>query len=133
NTAYGLRYTFAHGLLQDVAYETLLKDTRAKIHSDVANVLIAEAGQSHETGPELIAHHLTRSRRTEEAVSYWIRAGRQASERSALQEAVVHFRTALGLMDSLEESPENVRIKLMILQGLAAPLLGTTSYRSTEV
>lgn len=132
-TAYGLRYSFAHGLLQDVAYGTLLKNTRAKIHSDVADALIAHAKQTHETGPELIAHHLTQSERTEEAVDYWIKAGRLASERSALQEAVVHFRTALALMETLPETPENVRIKLMILQGLAAPLLGTTSYRSKEV
>lgn len=132
-TPFGWRYAFIHGLLQEVAYDTLLVDTREKIHSDVANALIPFLERSNEFGPELVAHHLTQSNRVEEAVHFWIRAGRVASERSALQEAVVHFRNALSLMETLPSTTENVKTKLSILQGLAAPLLGTTSYRSAEV
>lgn len=132
-TSYGTRYGFIHGLLQDVAYATLLNNTRTKIHSDVADTLIQQARESSESGPEIIAHHLSECLRIEEAVSYWIKAGRLASERSALQEAVVHFRSALRLMETLPDTADNIKIKLLILQGLAAPLLGTTSYRSQEV
>lgn len=132
-TPFGWRYNFIHGLLQDVAYDTLLHDTREKIHSDVADALIPYLKQSNEFGPEIVAHHLTQSQRVEEAVHYWVSAGRLASERSALQEAVVHFRNALKLMDNLPSNQENIKLKLLILQGMAAPLLGTTSYRSAEV
>ena len=77
-------YTFKHALVQDAAYQSLLKSRRQRLHSEIADVL--ERG-SLAVAPEVLARHLTEAARTDEAVAYWHLAGRRAIELSASREA----------------------------------------------
>ncbi len=64
------RFTFKHALVQDTAYESLLRKTRQQWHGRIADVLISRATQMGESSPELLAHHYTEAGRTRRSVSY---------------------------------------------------------------
>src|SRR5262249_29212621 len=61
-------YLFKHALIQDAAYESLLKSTRQHYHQRIAQVLEAQFPETAEAEPELLAHHCTEAGLTEKAV-----------------------------------------------------------------
>ena len=71
-------YTFKHALIQDAAYQSLLRSTRQQYHQRIAQVLAEQFPETAETQPELLAHHYTEAGLSEQAIRYWQRAGRQA-------------------------------------------------------
>ena len=66
-------YRFKHALIQDAAYENLLKSRRQVLHRRVAEMLRVAAGE-----PELLAHHFTQAGLTEDAIEWWGKAGLRA-------------------------------------------------------
>src|SRR5215468_1092523 len=83
-------YVFKHALIQDAAYESLLKSTRQQYHQRIAQVLEAQFPETAEAQPELLAHHCMEAGLTEQSVTYWYNAGQRAIERSAHVEALTH-------------------------------------------
>jgi predicted ATPase/class 3 adenylate cyclase len=124
-------YRFKHALIQDAAYQSLLRSTRQLYHQRIAQVLEGHFPETAETQPEWLAHHYTQAGLTEQAVPYWQRAGQHASDRSAHLEAVSHFTTGIELLGSLPETPEHTQqaltmhialgTALQMAKGLAAP------------
>src|SRR5882762_7285050 len=76
-------YMFKHALIQDAAYQSLLKSTRQQYHQRIAQVLEEQFPETAEAQPELVAHHLTEADLIEQAVVYWHKAAQRAVERSA--------------------------------------------------
>src|SRR5205823_8011600 len=66
-------YTFKHALIQDAAYESLLKSTRQPYHQRIAQVLEGQFPESAEAEPELLAHHYTEAGLREQAMACWQR------------------------------------------------------------
>ena len=50
-------YRFKHALIQDAAYENLLKSRRQQLHRRIAQTLIERFQEVAEAEPALIAHH----------------------------------------------------------------------------
>src|SRR5499427_80557 len=98
-------YTFKHALIQDAAYQSLLRSTRQQYHQRIAQVLEAQFPDLCETQPELLAQHYTEAGLSEQAIGYWQRASQQASDRSAHLEAISHFTTGIELLQTLPETP----------------------------
>lgn len=115
------RYFFKHALIQDAAYQCLLRRDRRKVHHHVADVLGAQFPDIVANAPELLAHHLTEAEEFDNAAVYWQRAGERASEQSAYLEAIDHFDRALAALNYLEENPDRIvrEVKLNFLQGAA--------------
>jgi predicted ATPase len=95
------RYTFKHALVQDTAYETLLRSRRQILHRQIADVLRGEFAAVAAAEPELVAHHLTQAALDEPAIEWWGKAGDQALRRSAFKEAAAHLGKAIELADKL--------------------------------
>ena len=87
-TAPDAEYTFKHALVQDAAYDLLLKSRRSQLHSHVAQALEGQFSDVVSNQPELLAHHFTQAGLNDRAVPYWMRAGQRALERVACAEAV---------------------------------------------
>jgi hypothetical protein len=51
------RYVFRHALLQDAAYESMLKSKRREVHSLIADVLTTRRPELMESEPEVMASH----------------------------------------------------------------------------
>ena len=84
-------YTFKHALIQDVAYESLLRSTRQQQHQRIAQVLVEHFPETAEIQPEVVAQHYTAAGLHAQALSYWQLAGQHALDRSAYREAVASF------------------------------------------
>jgi predicted ATPase len=126
-------YLFKHALIQDAAYQSLLKSTRQQYHQRIAQVLETAFPETVETQPELLAHHYTAAGCAEPAVRYWQRAGQLASDRSANLEAISHCTTGIELLKTLPETPEHIQQALALYITLGAVLLRTKGQAAPEV
>jgi predicted ATPase len=126
-------YRFKHALMQDAAYETMLKSRRRELHSVVARVLSDEFKHIAEAQPELLAYHLTQAGAMKEAIGYWQRAGQQAVERSANIEAIAHFSHGLELVKLLPEGAQRDQLELDLRVALGVPLSASRGYSAPEV
>ena len=68
-------YIFKHALIQDTAYQSLLKSTRQQYHQRIAQVLAERFPDIVETQPELLAQHYTEAGLAQQATDYWQRPG----------------------------------------------------------
>ena len=91
-------YRFKHALIQDAAYESLLKSRRQALHRRAAEILRDEPERTA-TEPEIIAHHFTEAGLDDLAIEWWGKAGEQALRRSAFQEAIAHLGKAIAMAD----------------------------------
>jgi predicted ATPase len=126
-------YLFKHALIQDVAYQSLLKSTRQHYHQRIAQVLKDQFPEIVATQPELLAHHYTAGGYIEQAVAYWQRAGEHASDRVAHLEAISHFTTGIELLTTLPETPAHTQQALTLYIGLGTALLMTKGQAAPEV
>jgi class 3 adenylate cyclase/tetratricopeptide (TPR) repeat protein len=127
------RYQFRHALIQDTAYQSLLRRTRREYHRRIAQVLAAQFPELAETQPEMLAHHYTEAGELEPAILCWAKAGERASARSANVEAISHLNQALRLLRSLPAQPGLPEQELQLLVALGLPLIQTRSVRAREV
>ena len=88
-------YRFKHALIQDAAYDSLLKSRRQALHRRAAEILSESASPE----PEAIAHHFTQAGLDDLAIEWWGKAGDQALRRSAFQEAISHLGKAIEMAD----------------------------------
>jgi predicted ATPase len=115
-------YLFKHALIQEAAYQSLLKSTRQQYHQQIAQMLAEQFPNVATTQPELLAHHCTEAGLLAQAVPYWLQAGQQATERSANVEAVSHLTKGLELLESLPDKSGYAEQELALQVALGAPL-----------
>ena len=118
-------YQFKHALIQDTAYQSLLKRTRQQYHQQIAQVLEQQFTEAVTIQPELLARHYAEAGLPEQALPYWQQAGQRAVERSANAEAISHLTTGLEVLQSLLDSPEHVQQELQFRLALGLPLMAT--------
>jgi TOMM system kinase/cyclase fusion protein len=126
-------YVFKHALIQDAAYQSLLRSTRQQYHQRIAQVLEVRFPEIAETQPELLAHHYTEAGLAAQAVGYWQQAGQRAHARAAPAEAVVHFTQGLALLPTLPDGPERVQQELTLQLALGPALMVTRGFAAPEV
>ena len=91
-------YRFKHALIQDAAYESLLKSRRQALHRRAAEIL-CDRPERAAAEPEAIAHHFTQAGLDDLAIEWWGKAGDQALRRSAFEEAIAHLGKAIAMAD----------------------------------
>ena len=96
-------YRFKHALIQDAAYENLLKSRRQILHRRIAETLRDRFADRAAAEPEVLAHHFTQAGMTDAAIEWWGKAGDQALRRSAFQEAIAHLGKAIEMADKAGE------------------------------
>jgi class 3 adenylate cyclase/predicted ATPase len=126
-------YTFKHALIQEAAYQSLLKSMRQDYHRKIAQVLDERLPETVETQPELLAHHYTEAGQPAQAVPYWLRAGQRSTGRSANIEAVSHLTKGLEVLRGLPDTPERIQHELALHLALGQPLLMIKGQESPEV
>ena len=127
-------YRFKHALIQDAAYENLLKSRRQVLHRRAAEIMRDRFADAAATEPEVLAHHFTQAGLTDEAIEWWGKAGDQALRRSAFQEAISHLSKAIEMADKEGESAPRAaagrRIKLQT--GLGQAVMWAKGFGSEE-
>lgn len=112
-------YRFKHALIQDAAYDLLLRSTRQRHHRRIAETLESDFGEIVSTQPELLAHHYTEAGLPAQAIAYWEAAGRRALQRYANDEAITHAKRGYELLSTLADTSQRAEqeISLQILLG----------------
>jgi class 3 adenylate cyclase/predicted ATPase len=127
------RYLFKHALIQETAYQSLLKSTRQQYHQRSAQVLAAQFPEIVETQPELVAQHYTEAGLMEQAIPFWQQAGQLALRRSANPEAVRHLTMGLELLATLPATPARAQQELDLQLALGEALRATKGQAALEV
>lgn len=127
-------YSFKHALIQDAAYESLLRKTRQKFHNEIAEALQARFPEMAESKPELLARHYEGAGRIDEATAGWKKAGLLAGQRFAVRESVAHLRKAISLLETLPgDDPSRLRSEMEAQLALFPALMSTLGWGSREV
>jgi tetratricopeptide (TPR) repeat protein len=126
-------YRFKHALIQDAAYESLLKSRRQTLHCRAAEILRGQPARAA-AEPEAIAHHFTEAGLDDLAIEWWGKAGDQALRRSAFQEAIAHLGKAIAMADRTggREPPENAGQRLQLQVVYANALISARGHGARE-
>jgi tetratricopeptide (TPR) repeat protein len=125
-------YTFKHALVQDAAYSTLLRSRRQQIHTRIARTLEEKFPEIVAGQPELLAHHCTEAGLVENAVEYWLTAGRQSIARCAMIEAVTQLQRGLELLAGVADGQTRQEQELEFQITIGQALLATEGYSAPE-
>jgi len=125
-------YIFKHALVQDAAYATLSGSERRQLHNRIARVLEDKFPETVRAQPELVAHHLARAGRAEEAIDYLQTAAHRAIEQSANAEAISHLTGALSLLQLLAESAKHLRMALRLQTLLVQAMIAMRGYAAPQ-
>lgn len=126
-------YRFKHVLIQEAAYQSMVRSKREEHHRKVAETLKARFPEIVEAQPELVAHHYTGADLKEAAVPYWQAAAANAMRRSANIEAIAHLTKAQEQLLTSPESPERLQQELALQLALGTPLIATRGFASPDV
>src|ERR1700728_3738237 len=125
-------YAFKHVLVQDAAYESLLRSQRVALHARIVNVIENQFSSIADDEPELVAHHCSRADLGEKAVDYWLRAGAKAVGRSANVEAIGHLRNGLQALPAIASEQDRTRLELALQLTLGQALIAARGYTAAE-
>jgi predicted ATPase/class 3 adenylate cyclase len=126
-------YSFKHALIQEQAYDSLLKTTRQNHHKKIAEALSTAFPEIATAQPELLAHHYDRAGAFAEAVANWLSAGQRSLGRSANVEASRQLGHGLEALAHLPKGPERDQQELLLLTMRGVALIGARGYAAVEV
>jgi len=128
----GSNFVFKHALVQDVAYDSLLKSNRQTWHRDIAKAIEDRFPEIATSQPEVLARHFAEAGVEAKALRYWLEAGGLAATRSANNEAVGHLRKGLALLSAMPETEQAQRTELDAQITLGNCLMATKGYTDPE-
>jgi class 3 adenylate cyclase/tetratricopeptide (TPR) repeat protein len=98
-------YVFAHDLIREVAYESILRTQRGVLHRRILTALEGQALGHEEDFAEALCHHAVQAQDWMKASHYGQLASRKALARSAYRDATGYLETA---MDAIEKLPASL-------------------------
>ena len=126
-------FYFKHALIQEAAYDSLLRSRRRELHVKIAEAIETGTPDEARMHPELLAHHLSRAGEYRRAVDYGMAAGLTALTRSANAEAIGHTRACLDWLTNLPAGEERDQLELGVNALLTPALMVSRGYASAEV
>ncbi len=108
-------YGFRHALIRDVTYGTIVRRRRRALHQRIAETLERDFAASAAANPQQVAQHYAAAALDRQAAAWWLQAGVQSLQRSAMTEAVTQLRRALALLEPLPDSAERQATMLEVL------------------
>jgi class 3 adenylate cyclase/tetratricopeptide (TPR) repeat protein len=125
-------FHFKHTLVQEAAYESLLRRNRRTIHERVARVLDADVASGVSTAAEAVARHYEAAGLVREAAVAYQLAGRLAAERSGHREAAAFLRQGIDLARRVADLTEGRELEVEMQLALGSSL-ATRSYADPEL
>ncbi len=125
-------FLFKHALVRDAAYGTLLRGRRQALHARVVATLEQQFPAMVMTEPERLAQHCAEAGLAEQAIQYWLMAGRRSLRRSATAEAVAQLRNGLALLSGVGDDGRRLEQELELQTALGRALMATMGHASSE-
>jgi class 3 adenylate cyclase len=125
-------YQFKHVLIQDAAYEALLKARRRELHRRTAQIIIDNFPSIAQAQPEVLARHWKGAGEIQLTIDAWKQAGDAALKRQAFKEAGIAYKQALLTIEGLPESPDRDKRELDLCRPYVQALQLTAGYNAPE-
>lgn len=125
-------YTFHHALIQDAAYDSLLRSERRALHARAGEILQARLPELAEHEPELLARHFTAGEAWDAAAPLWLKAGQRAWARSAAQEAIAHLGAGLAIVEKMADPHARRMTELRLQSALGVVYFAAVSYAAPQ-
>lgn len=125
-------YSFKHALVQEAAYDSLLKSRRQLLHRHIGDVLRDQYPAIAETEPEVVAWHFTEAGLDMAALDWWRKAGQLALKRSAYAEAIAHLGKAVAIADGLPDDPGKTMNRLHLQITYSRALRGSLGHSAPQ-
>ena len=138
----GTSHGFKHALVRDAASNSLLKARRRAIHAKTAATLAVEFPRVAEANPELVAQHYEEAALFGEAITWWTKAGDQASRHSTTVDSIRLLERARALFARLRGEDQPVReaevlnllgVQYIAALGYASPLVEQAFGEAVEI
>jgi class 3 adenylate cyclase/predicted ATPase/ABC-type transport system involved in cytochrome c biogenesis ATPase subunit len=139
----GVRYVFKHALVQDTAYDSLVRERREHLHAAVVAHIESVDPDVTQRQPAMLARHAAAAGQMRVALAYWRRASEQAIQRLALREALSHLQAGLDAAQRLPTGADRDQQELqlhaslgtvhMLSKGWAAPEVEHAYRRANEL
>ncbi len=124
-------FAFKHALIQDVAYQSMLRRTRRELHARAGRALEERFPEWCSVDPEVAARHFDTAGMGSEAIAHYQRAAKLAVRRSANAEALGHLRRALELLSGVDPKIRD-QTELQLQVAIGAPLFLTLGWGHPE-
>ena len=92
-------YEFAHDLIREVAYDSILRPQREELHRRILAAMEAISQGREQDVAEALCHHAVQARDWAKAAQYGQLAARKALARSAFRDATGYFESAIDAVD----------------------------------
>ena len=116
-------YLFKHALVRDAAYGLLLRDARKDLHARIGTKLEQMFPDLAGTEPSLLAFHFTEASLPQKAIEYWLKAGKLATNRAALTEALSHLDKGAALLAKIPDDASRRQMELSLQIARASALI----------
>jgi len=127
------RFHFRHLMFQEAAYLSLLIRTRQTYHQQIANLLLENDPDFPKKYPEILAHHLSKTKQKSESIKLWNVAAETAIAKSAFLESIEHLQQGLALIIEIEDTELQKVLELSLLLNLGVSLTARAGYYGFEV
>jgi class 3 adenylate cyclase/predicted ATPase len=129
----GTFYTFKHALVQDAAYDSLLKPRREALHAAIVQVVESRFPAIQHSKPEMLARHASAAGQPQRAIPYWRKASDQALQRLSLHEASAHLNAGLAAVAALPASSGRDQMELQLRASLGTVHMLAKGWGAPEV
>ncbi|WP_281967487.1 ATP-binding protein [Roseovarius nanhaiticus] len=132
-TATQISYEFKHALVQDAAYQSLLKTARRECHRRIALALEEHMPKLCHNEPESLGYHYAAGDEHQKALTYFVTAAERAMASSASLEAINHLENALAALAKTSQSDARDAQEFELLVMLAVPQAAALGYAHENV
>ncbi len=128
-----MTYSFKHALLQDAAYQSMLKRKRQQFHQVIAETIERTFPDLCADTPEVLAQHFAEAGLAQRAIEFWDLASVRSLKRSAHREAIEQLTRGIDLIRTLPESRDLILQQIDLHVRLGVSLQSTKGYSAPEV
>ncbi len=107
-------YLFKHALVQDTAYQSLLKNERRAFHRAAAHALQKTYPDALDENAARLAEHYWNAEEWQDAATFSMHAGNCALRVYAMREAIAHFERALAAIEKIPDAPREKIIDALL-------------------
>ena len=128
-----ISYLFKHALLQDSAYNALLRSRRRQIHAQIATSLQENFPSHIDERPELLARHYTGAEMWDDGFDAWYAASQHSLQKFAHREVCDNLQCGLELAEKLTEPKSRQRMEFEMRSLLGSALMVNKGPGNREV
>jgi tetratricopeptide (TPR) repeat protein len=126
------RFQFRHALIQDAAYQSLLRGARRRFHREIAEAHTSRFPELRAAHPERYGNHWAAAGLAPQAIACWTEAGERAARIGSSTEAIAHFRRALELVEVEPAGDDRTRRELGLQMKLGDAYSVSRGYAAPE-